>query len=749
MPRTGGRRKFGGTALSTIEERSQQLYEEGAARLRDAWDEDAGLVRYVTPFGTFHDGRGSLVYADVLLREGATHAATAERILRNVAAMQETRPQDAHYGNFRWLWEDAGVTDLNAVEFVLDGLNALLREHPGALSEESAALIHEMITLGLEEIDRLDVHPSYTNIALSDIGNSVLGGEAIGDRAYVERGRRRLDEWFEFTNRSGAPHEYNSPTYLAVDIMRMAALAEWTRDPEVALKARVAEERLWLHVAAHYHPALAQLAGPHSRSYRDGWTGAGGYLKLILWKLLGDDNLRRATPYFPKGREEGFTGVARTTFHCPDYVLEFLRAPRTAFDARETVDSSRSIDVTTYMTPAYALGSASSSYGVGDPPEPWPQPNALLLHTAREDGPGYGVLFCRYVINDKEPGAVMHESGRNAEDFWEEGAHVAAQHRNRAIVAYGLRPRTRPAHSYKLTVRMFGIERAWSGDSPLDGDASRVEPGQPVTIDAGGAFVAVIPLEPSDMGSDAPVEARIESGALILDIHNYRGADKTFWEHRSQSGPFYRGNIRNAFALEVAGREEFADADAFREHIAAARITDSVDESYAREIVYASDGGSIALRYSLWDMRVIERRANGALLTAPMGRFGAIDGGGLQWVQARDAMVELGGARLMAGRAPTWFAADRSRGRYVAVNPSDEPAPLWLETPRSIIECDEIGFARFDLDESRGVLTIDTRALAAPLRLRGPSALRLIFNGDDVSDLLRLVGDAVYEYAPA
>ncbi|MEX0750473.1 MAG: hypothetical protein WD359_06655, partial [Dehalococcoidia bacterium] len=369
--------------VSTIEERAAQLHDEGVRTLADAWDDDIGLVRYETQFGVFHDGRASLAYAGALLAEGGdANVERADRIIRNVASMQERRPDDAHYGNFRWFYEDAGVTDLNAVEFVLDGLNHLVRAG-GALSA-SRDVIVEMIRLGLDEIDRLDVHPSYTNIALSDICNSVLGGEAIDEPYYVERGARRLDEWFEFTNRSGAPHEYNSPTYLSVDIARMAVLAAQTRDPRIALKARVAEERLWLHVAAHYHPGLAQLSGPHSRSYRDGWTGAGGYLKLILWKLLGDDALRRPTSYYAKGREEGFLGVAHHEFHCPAYVLDSLRDKRYPFATDEVADAAHGNDLTSYMTDAFAFGTATQSYGVGEPRERWLQPYSSLLYFRRD-----------------------------------------------------------------------------------------------------------------------------------------------------------------------------------------------------------------------------------------------------------------------------------------------------------------------------------------------------------------------------
>lgn len=735
-------------SISTEEQRAQQLLDEGARILAALWDDEIGLVRYETEFGVFHGSRESLGYADVLLREGSAESiARAERIIANVVPMQETREDDAHYGNFKWFSEDAGVTDLNAVEFALDHLNTLLIEHAGVLSDDALESMRAMIALGLEAIDRLDVHPSYTNIALSDICNGVLGGQALDDAYYIERAARRLDEWVEFTNRSGAPHEYNSPTYLAVDIARLAMLVEHAHDPGIALKARIAEERLWLHVAAHYHGELAQLAGPHSRSYRDGWTGAGGFLKLMLWRLLGDDKLRAKTPYFPKGREEGHTGVALTPLHCPEYVLDWMRAKTYPFESLETADAARGVDIATYMTPSYTLGTMSHSYGVGQPPEPWPAWNSVLLQFSRDDNPNYGMLYARYIVNDKGPGALMYESTRTAEDHWEEGRQVGAQHRNRAIVAYGLQQRTRPAHSNKLSVRMLGIDggsEIWAGDERVTSFPRTIEPGQPIVIAEGDAYVAIIPLEPSDMGSGATIELNVADGMLTLDLYNYHGPAKTFWEHRSQGGPFYKGNVRNAFILEVAGRGEVAaraeypSADAFRAHIAMARVADSVDEQYVREIAYASDGasdgGSIALRYSLWDMSIVERRFDGVMYVPPMARAGALDGGGVQWLQSRDSLIELGGVKLLAGRTPKWVVVDPDGGRTIFVNPSDEEAPLWLETPDTIVECDAFAFGRVAIDEQALTVTVDATGAIAPIRIIGTQRHALILNGTDVSE---------------
>jgi hypothetical protein len=733
--------------VSPLDPRAQQLYDEGARLLDELWDDDAGLVRAGERYGPHHSSRESVTYTEVLLRRGgAENTARAERILANVAALQEIREGDAHYGNFRWYAELPVVTDLNAVEFVLDGLNALLIEHKPKLSASALECVRSMITLGLEEIDRLDVHPSYTNIVLSDICNSVLGGQAIGDETYVERGRRRLDEWFAFTNASGAPHEFNSPTYAAVDIARMAHLAEHAQDQAIALKARIAEERLWLHAATHNHPALAQLAGPHCRSYRDGWTGAGGYLKLQLWRVLGDENLRRVTPYWGadiggvSGREEGHTGVAVAPLHCPPEALWLLHEKRYPCQTIETSDVAAGLDITTYMTERYALGTASRGYAVGEPREPNQQQNSLLLHFRRDADPGYGTLFCRYVANDNDVGRITPEAGVVPPDLWDEGMHVASQHRSRAIVAYGLRPRLRPVRSYKLTVCVLGISNAteiWRGDEQLTAFPARIMPGDPLVVAEGGVYIALIPLEPTDMGSDAAMELNVRDAALTLDLYNCRGPEKSFWEYQSLSGAFYKGNVRNAFVLEVAERGDFPNVAAFRRHIADARIADSVDEEYTREIAYSSDGGAIAVRYSLWDMRLIERRFDGIPFVAPMGRAGAIDGSGPQWVQGRDTLTELAGARLMAGRAPKWFFADRDAGRYIIVNPSDERAPVSLETAGgAVLECDEFGFGRIDLDEKAGAIALEATGEIGELRLRIERTPQLTINGVDVTDSL-------------
>jgi hypothetical protein len=285
---------------------------------------------------------------------------------------------------------------------------------------------------------------------------------------------------------------------------------------------------------------------------------------------------------------------------------------------------------------------------------------------------------------------------------------VAAQHGNRAIIAYGLNPRARPITSYKLSVRVPGANettQVWYGDQRVVAFPRAVPPRVPVVFAEGGVYIAITPLAQTDMGSDAPIELDLRDGGMTLDIYNYRGPAKVFWEYASLGGAFYKGNVRNAFVIEVAQRSEYGDIDAFRRHVTAARI-DDVCQGYDRSITYACDDGELAMRYSLWDMRLIERRVDGAPYEAPMARAGALDGSGPQWALSAGGTIALGDATLTAPGAIS-LLADADARRYVVLRTALEPGALRLATARSRIECASFAFGRLELDEAEGTLEIE------------------------------------------
>jgi hypothetical protein len=321
----------------------------------------------------------------------------------------------------------------------------------------------------------------------------------------------------------------------------------------------------------------------------------------------------------------------------------------------------------------------------------WPQFNAASLYYRRDREPGYGLLYTRYTVNDYDSRHMADDRGRIRHDLWDLGQFRGVQHGRRAVWVYGLPPMpiTASVHALKLDIMLLHPDEGtevWVGRHRFRGPEQRVATGEAVVIADGRVCVALIPLEPTSMGQEAPIVLERRSGELVLSIPNYLGPAKNFWEYRTLSGPFYRGNVRSGLVVEVASKSEFRNAAEFRAYVSRARVTDVVSGDGVRDVSYASDGGSLGLRYSLRDLHVLERRIEGRQYGPPMLEAPCVRQG--------RGPIAVGGATLTAGGAPAWLLADAGRRVWVAANPSDELTPVRLETPEGALETDAFGFGR-------------------------------------------------------
>ncbi len=583
---------------------SQQLYDGGVSGLTEKYDAELGMVRLQTSEGSWHDPRASLTYALALLLDDGD-ANEAERNVLNVLSMQERREGDPHYGNFKWLFEDEGVTDLNAVEFVLEGLTNILVRVRDKLSSSSLDQVDDAIRLGLLEIDSLNVHWTYTNIYLLDVHNRILGGQLLDDAAVRRKGLDRLRDWAERTKADGAPHEFNSATYSAVQITALASIVEFAEDSQARELALEMEQLIWRHVAAHWHPPTRQLAGPHSRAYRRDVVGAPDYLKVLMFKLLGEPRLLQAVPYLQGPGAEGNVIVALTQYNCPPDASELFDRVETR-EVTEIPDREHGLETTTYLTPSFALGSMSQPYGLGEPPEGWPGHNSVIAYFTKEQEPKYGVLYARYLVNDRRVGQFVYESSKEALDLWEEGVWRAVQAKNDVIVAYGLMPRGQSrVHRLRLDIRLLGVD---VGDDVLVGDVRYtdgvldVAAQQVVAIATGDVYIGIRPLEPTRLGHGPDVRVWQDGQELIVSVFNYEGPPKGFWEYRSLGGPFYKGNVKNGVVLRVADRSDSSSLAGFKASLAETPLTDTVDGSL-RTVTFGLDREAITLAYDLKELR--------------------------------------------------------------------------------------------------------------------------------------------------
>ena len=102
---------------------------------------------------------------------------------------------------------------------------------------------------------------------------------------------------------------------------------------------------------------------------------------------------------------------------------------------------------------------------------------------------------------------------------------------------------------------------------------------------------------------------------------------------------------------------------------------------------------------------------------------------------------------MLAATIPKWLAADDDAQHYVFVNPSDDEAPIWFETPDTVIECDAFGFGRIELDDRAGAVSIEAVGEIGAVRIRREGDLRLKINDVDVTDsLLRTTEPSVREF---
>ncbi len=557
---------------------TKRLVELGRADLKGRFDPVLDLVR--DPFRPDrHQPHASLWYAGASIESG--DVSTAERIIEQVLTMQELRGSDSHYGNFRWHYEDEVVIDLNACQFVME---AMLRLRQERLGNELRDRVFASIRLALSEAERLDVHWTYTNIYLLDVHNRILAGQLLRDDDVRRAGEQRLQEWATRTKAVGAPHEFNSPTYAAVDLNCLADIANRAEDAETRELAMEMEHLVWRHTALHWHAPTLQLAGPHSRAYRRDVVGASGFLKVVLYKLLGDERLLAPSPYYEGPDAEGHLIVAGIDYHCPPDAEAMFREPA-ARDVRETVVLAPRVETVTHITPEFALGTMSRPYGVGDPPEPWPMDNACIAYW-RRDGDAPGVLYTRYRVNGGPIGKASSESLPRWMDIWEEGVFRTAQVGSKAIVAYGFMPRgQRSAESLRLDIRLLGLSPGVADD----GDA--------IVLADGEVYVGIVPLKPDNLGHSPHVTMWRDGEETVVSIVNYEGPAKVFWEYRSLSGPFWKENVRNGFALWIASRYEFSSASDFRSALESVGISDETRDT-GRVIKF----GDVTLEYDLRQM---------------------------------------------------------------------------------------------------------------------------------------------------
>ena len=640
--------------------------------------------------GAYHPTRDAAGLAAALVANGTPQdLELAEKVLDAVLECQELHQDDPHYGNFWWNREDGMVEDLNAVEFVLAHLTPMMIRHGDRLKPEMQTRVLQSIRLGVGEIAKLDVLIAYTNITALDVMNTCLAGELLKDPAIATRGYQKLVKWMAFTDLMGTIYEFNSPTYTRVTLDALADLCAMVQDRETRIRARTFAARLGLGVALRMHRGTGRWAGPHSRAY---------YATTICERPPEVIGFRRMIQ----------------DRRLPAWIADVLDTSPVPLQVTESADPMRDLELTTYHSRSFAVGVASREF--------IDQTNAFIVHYVRPGQTQPGVIFSRYLMNEKWVGANYYDPDRAPEhELFDDGHFYGVQDGPRAIGLYAPRSWGLCA-SAKAAVIFTGrpqIDEIWVGDKRIAALPAEVPRGSVVVIASGNIVAAIRPLTITDLGRDAPLRLVEKDGDLVLEMYNYVGSKKSFWEMEWPGG-FYKGQTQCGFYAEFAERADYPDGKAFGDKVASGQLKDEAKAPFTYEatgerpwvVEYSRDGRSLGIEIDLMEWKVKRRWTNEGdvpwpMLESPVAR------------ENRTGRVVVGDAVLECGKAAGWLFGSPERKLWVAGYHGMSPAPVCLTIPGGKVEIEAMSTGTVVWDKGR--VTVEAIGLRGTPKVTGGS----------------------------
>ncbi len=278
--------------------------------------------------------------------------AGAETLLR--FAMAQQGPD----GNVPWQVGHPEIKDANAIEFASQAIGPILLHYGKQLSPQVKADLIAHAKRSFPVIRAHNVKVGYTNIYLMKTVSMILMGEAVGDASAADEGYAMLAEWIRYTNENGI-REFLSPTYYSCDLNSLYMGYLYAARPGAHETFRKCLDYFWTDIAANFFPGRGVLAGPHSRDY-DFLTGNGGL-------LVAADIAGLRPPYTAQfDFEKVFTieSAKNHGYEPPEKILRLAGMAERVVAGRYDPPPYR--DRYNYLTPDFAIGSATGDYGPQD-----------------------------------------------------------------------------------------------------------------------------------------------------------------------------------------------------------------------------------------------------------------------------------------------------------------------------------------------------------------------------------------------
>lgn len=462
-----------------------------------------------------HPTRESLYYAIALLKRNQKgDVPRAHQIIGKVLPFQETQQSSPAYGVWPWVTEEPldqmGSVDLNWADFCGSAIAQLLVDHSDQLSSPLRQEMKTSLRHAAKAIQRRDVQPGYTNIAILGGGVCAIAGEQLNDKQLLDYGQRRLENIVRYTDTIDGFTEYNSPTYGKVVIGESERILQLAKSKRVRSAAESLRTSAWQMIGESFHPATQQWAGPHSRTSSLHLSHT--MVEFLNARIEADDNFTiEPHPNSYRERPRGYAVV--TPIPCPakwlkqikDPVAKNLQLRRTFILKRGSTPAT--VGTTWFSGPA-CLGSVSlSSF--------WTQRKPVVAYWKTDQDPA--VAFRIRFLHD-------------GSDFSSMGLRTS-QDRNRVLCAFHSLQRRgdwhrtldRPADGvFQAKDLRLRLELNGTGVS-----AHKLADGK-FALRAGNHEMIVYPAESDFAGKAVDWVVKNEPGTAAIEAVCYSGESKDF-----------------------------------------------------------------------------------------------------------------------------------------------------------------------------------------------------------------------------
>jgi hypothetical protein len=503
---------------------------------------------------------------------------------------------------------------------------AILHALGELLDENVIAHLHAAIAADLPNAAGVMWRDGNVNHPLGAYATLILGGELCNAPWAVDLGKRRLREFQTMTGdhrargkRQAAMSEYNSLTYAALDLVFLALIAEYAVDAEAKGLGAWLEERVWIDCGLHYHAPSQQFAGPHSRSYQEDSTGGFSSLHAVLyaatgWPLYLDPSLCVRFDHPSTLLQCALTAI--TPFHLPGAVATLFRLKPFPLSVRMTTYSEQYHenvagqpfpfdheiypggwrDLSTYMTDAWAMGTASQPYVNGG------HMDQLMVRICRStsvvSAASFRSIYMRGVFNGAVVGQpnTCHVTGGHIDASYlsEEARYGIYQHKNIAIVVASPK---RTGHEGLSSFRLDLIA-GWAApfdELRLNGCTVAILPaeapaGSRIMFRDGRTFGAIIPLILEPHPAISPIRLWTANGHMMISLYNHDGSTLDLTRDELLCW-------RNGCVVHLSSENAWPSFEAFCQALGTAQVSDTMGPDRVRRVRYDSPEGTAIAAY--------------------------------------------------------------------------------------------------------------------------------------------------------